>query len=514
MGGASGPWSRASGVLRDPLGSNQYVTGRQARMAFRGPNIHAVGQWITPLLEHQAVFARTLGDDTDIVSKEMFSFTTKGGDAVCLRPEGTAPIMRAAIASGRIQSGGSVRAAYAGPMFRYERPQRGRYRQFSQCGLEWIGEASPESDADMILIAVDLLDECGIGAPPATTMTTTTLGTPSSPVAPTRTILLNSLGDAASREAYRAELGKYLESHRGALSADSQARIARGSLLRVLDSKDSGDRQVLTHAPRLLDSLAPAAARRFRRVEQLLERAGLDSGSGQQLRVDDSLVRGLDYYSHTVFEIIVSNSPSTPESQPPAPAGTNANAHAHAHAKADANAGNPSDSELPLTILAGGRYDGLATLMGASQPVPAFGWAAGIERLAEAAGAAPMPECSPPRKSIIVVPCGTADSSADGEAEPSSDPTVAESLVLATRLRRALRLERVDAEVVAAPAARKLRKVLAAAARSGATLVVMIGDAELTGGFVSVRHLASGSQRQVPREDAVRNIVSGLDAAE
>jgi len=292
----------------------------------------------TPIFEFTEVFARPIGETTDIVSKEMYTFTDRGGDEVTLRPEYTAGIVRAIISNGLTQSL-PLKFFASGPMFRYERPQKGRYRQFHQIDVELIGIGDPQGDVEVIALGADILDALGVLK---------------------RTELeLNTLGDTASRHAYREALVAYYSVHRHALSEDSLRRLDRNPL-RILDSKDEGDKRVNANAPSFAQYLTPEAQGYFDAV-----RAGLDD-LGIAHRVAPRLVRGLDYYCHTAFEFVT------------------------------------TDLGAQGTVLGGGRYDGLMALMGGPD-TPGIGWAAGIERLAMLIDAPP----GPPRP-IAVIPIGDA----------------------------------------------------------------------------------------------------------
>jgi histidyl-tRNA synthetase len=274
------------------------------------------GEVATPIFEFTEVFARTLGDTSDVVTKEMYTFEDRGGDSLTLRPENTAGIVRAFL-SNSLAAQLPQRIFYRGPMFRYERPQKGRLRQFHQVGVELLGGADPIADVEVIGLAHDFLSALGLGD--------------------RITLELNTLGTADSRAAYRARLVDYLQAHRDRLSADSLERLERNPL-RILDSKDEGDRAVIADAPILQDSLDDASRAFFDAV-----RAGLDDLEIPH-RINPRLVRGLDYYCHTTFEFTT-----------------------------DALGAQG-------TVLAGGRYDGLVEQMG-GPPTPGTGWAAGVERL-------------------------------------------------------------------------------------------------------------------------------------
>jgi len=270
-----------------------------------------------PVFEKTTVFSRSLGETTDVVSKEMYSFDDRGGESLTLRPEFTAGLARAYLTNGW-QQYAPVKLATHGPLFRYERPQKGRYRQFHQIDAEIIGAAEPTADVELLVMADQLLKELGISE-----------GV---------TLTLNTLGDGTSREAWRAALIEYYRAHRANLSEDSQERLEKNPL-RILDSKDPRDKAFLPDAPRIDDFLSAEAQDFFARVT-----SGLDA-AGVAWERNASLVRGLDYYRHTAFEFVTDR------------------------------------LGAQGTVLGGGRYDGLMESLGGA-PTPAVGWAAGIERLA------------------------------------------------------------------------------------------------------------------------------------
>ncbi|MEE8622976.1 MAG: histidine--tRNA ligase [Alphaproteobacteria bacterium] len=303
---------------------------------------YGFGEIATPIFEFTEVFKRTLGDTSDIVTKEMYTFLSRSGEQITLRPEGTAGVVRCLISQGLSQRL-PLKLFYQGPMFRHERPQKGRLRQFHQIGAELLGVAAPLGDIEIIALAVHILDALGV-------LEKTTLE-------------INTLGDAESRKAYRDVLVDYLNEHRDRLSEDSRDRLERLPL-RVLDSKDEGDRRIIADAPVMHDYLTGAAADFFAAV-----RAGLD-GLGVAYELNPRLVRGLDYYCHTAFEF------TTPE------------------------------LGAQGAVLAGGRYDGLVAAMG-GPATPGVGWAAGIERLSMLIDAPPGPD-----RPIAVIPVGAAAESA------------------------------------------------------------------------------------------------------
>ena len=292
----------------------------------------------TPIFEFTEVFSRPIGETTDIVTKEMYTFTDRGGEGITLRPEYTAGIVRAVISNGLTQNL-PLKFFAAGPMFRYERPQKGRFRQFHQIDVELIGAPQPQADIEVIALGADILDALGILK---------------------RTVLeLNTLGDTASRQAYREALVAYYSQHRDGLSEDSVARLERNPL-RILDSKDEGDKRINAEAPSFADYLTGEAQGFFDTV-----RGGLDL-IGIPYKVSPRLVRGLDYYCHTAFEFVT------------------------------------TDLGSQGTVLGGGRYDGLMGVMGGPE-TPGVGWAAGIERLALLIDEPPAAA-----RPVVVIPVGEA----------------------------------------------------------------------------------------------------------
>ena len=270
-----------------------------------------------PVIEPTAVFARSLGEATDVVSKEMYTFEDRGGDSITLRPEFTAGIARAYLTNGW-QQHAPMKVTAHGPLFRYERPQKGRYRQFHQIDAEIIGAAEPAADVELLVMADQLLHELGIKEGVA--------------------LELNTLGDAASRDAWREALITYFNDHKDVLSEDSLSRLEKNPL-RILDSKDPDDRGVAHAAPKIDEFLSSEAQDFFGAVT-----AGLDAAGVAWMR-NAKLVRGLDYYRHTAFEFTTDR------------------------------------LGAQGTVLGGGRYDGLIENLGGPH-TPAVGWAAGIERLA------------------------------------------------------------------------------------------------------------------------------------
>ena len=292
----------------------------------------------TPIFEFTEVYKRPLGEASDIVSKEMYTFEDRGGEEVTLRPEFTAGVCRAFISNG-MQQKLPCRLMSYGPAFRYERPQKGRYRQFHQINAELLGQDSPEADIDMIAMAWRLLKDLGLGD---------------------KVVLhLNTLGDKESRADYRAALVAYFEGHKDKLSEDSLRRL-ESNPLRILDSKDEGDKEVVANAPQLSEHLNEVSSTFFATVKKGLEAIGVPYIN------DERLVRGMDYYCHTAFEFVT------------------------------------TELGAQGTVLGGGRYDGLIEQLG-GPAVAGVGWAGGIERLAmlsEAGGE--------PARPVVIMPMGEA----------------------------------------------------------------------------------------------------------
>ena len=291
------------------------------------------GRIDTPIFEDTELFARSVGESTDVVRKEMFTFSDRGGRSVTLRPEGTAPICRAYVECGMHKLAQPVKLWYAGPYFRYEAPQAGRYRQFHQIGAEAIGSDSPLVDAELILLLDELLAAMGVEA---------------------RELRIGSLGSPKARSEYREELRAYLQAHASELSKEVRERIDENPL-RAFDAADPGTRAVMADAPTMLARLDGADAEHFAEVRSLLDAAEVEYG------VEPRLVRGLDYYTRTLFEF------------------------------------HSSALGAQSQLAGGGRYDGLVAELG-GPPTPAAGWAAGVERIILAAAGAP----APPRPDVFV----------------------------------------------------------------------------------------------------------------
>lgn len=376
----------------------------------------------TPIMEETALFVRAVGKQTDIVEKEMFSFEDQGGDHITLRPEATAAIARAYVGHGMWNQPQPVKLFYEGPMFRRERPQAGRHRQFHQAGCEVLGDKHPVIDAELVFIAYTLYKELGLDV----------------------IVRINSIGDSASRENYKAQLVQYYRTKRSALCENCKKRLVRNPM-RLLDCKEEGCVGVRAEAPQIVDYLGEESKNRFVRVLEYLDELDVP------YQLDPHLVRGLDYYSDTVFEI------------------------------APADDGEGSQSALA----GGGRYDGLVELLG-GQPTPACGFAWGIERtilrLKEKAIA--VPDLVEPE--VFVAQLG----------EPARRKTLA--------LFNALRLEGVrTAESFSRDA---LKQQLEIANRLGVRYTLIVGQKEVLDGTVLIRDMDSGIQEIVDFKKAVAEI--------
>jgi len=353
-----------------------------------------------PIVERVDLFARSLGEVSDVVSKEMFAFDDRDGSAVALRPEATASTVRAYLSSGPGAQGGGARYWYAGPMFRRERPQKGRFRQFHQIGVEALGHEGPGVDAEVIVMCVDYLEACGVrGA----------------------TLLLGTLGDAACRPAYRERLRSFARERVDALCATCRERIERNPL-RLLDCKSEQCQETLREAPVLIEHLCGPCSEHFAAVRGLLDACSVD------YEIAPRLVRGLDYYSRTAFEVV-------------------------AEGLGAQNA-----------IGGGGRYDGLVRGLGGPD-VPGFGFALGLDRVAMVATAPPADDTS-----VIAILA-------------LIDATLPAAMAMATRLRRAG--HRVSVE----PPGRSVKAMLRSVDRRGARMAILLGEDELTAGEATVRDL-------------------------
>lgn len=376
----------------------------------------AFGEIRTPIFEETALFARGIGEATDVVGKEMYTFSDRGDRFVTLRPENTAGVVRAYIEHGLAAQGGLQRLWYCGPMFRYERPQGGRQRQFHQLGAEVLGSPDPRADAEVIALAVDLLQDLGL----------------------TQLRLdLNSVGDPSDRHAYREALVSYLTPYKDDLDPDSQDRLSRNPL-RILDSKSEKTQVIVQAAPNLLDYLSSDSRTFFERVQRSLGDLGIE------FRLNPRLVRGLDYYTHTAFEI------------------------------------QSDDLGAQATVCGGGRYDGLVAQLGGPE-TPAVGWAMGLERL----------------MILLQQLCRSPDPTLDFYLVSRGDRAEPAALRLAQELRR--QGFGVELDLSGSAFGKQFKR----ADRSGAAACLVLGDAEAEATTVQVKWLKTGEQESLAQASLI-----------
>ena len=368
----------------------------------------------TPIFEQTALFERGIGEATDVVGKEMYTFRDRGDRSLTLRPENTAGVARAYIQHKLHAQGGVQRLWYTGPMFRYERPQKGRQRQFHQLGVEVLGSRDPRADVEVIAIAIDLLNAVGLK---------------------NLTFYLNSVGNPSDRQQYRDALVTYLTPYKDDLDPDSQDRLTRNPL-RILDSKDEKTQTIAQSAPSILDYLCDDSKRYFDAVQQQLS----DLGIGYDL--NPRLVRGLDYYTHTAFEI------------------------------------QSADLGAQATVCGGGRYDGLISELGGPE-TPAVGWAMGLERL-----------------TLLLQQLATEKPNAvDFYVVSRGEKAEAQSIKIAQTLRQLGFAVELDLSRAA------FGKQFKRADRSGAAACLILGDAEAENKMVQIKWLKTGEQVEWPQVD-------------
>ncbi|HNG47797.1 MAG TPA: histidine--tRNA ligase [Agitococcus sp.] len=380
-----------------------------------------------PIVENTPLFKRAIGEVTDIVEKEMYTFEDKGGDSVTLRPEGTAGCVRACLEHG-LTYNQTQRLWYTGPMFRYERPQKGRYRQFHQFGVETFGMKSADIDAELILMTARLWRELGLSE--------------------VVRLELNTLGESASRQAYKDALVAYLSQHLDSLDEDSKRRLNTNPL-RILDSKDAKTQAVLANAPQLFDYLDEESLQHFASLRAVLDAAGV------AYTVNPRLVRGLDYYNKTVFEWV-----------------TNA-------------------LGAQGTVCAGGRYDGLVTQLG-GQATPAVGFAIGLERLV-----------------LLLDTLQQQNDSSEADIYLVSETnTINQALLLAELLRNSLTKYRIVSHCGGGQFKNQLKR----ADKTGAQAALLLGENEVAEQKVTVKWLQTGEQQQVNQADICIYLAQHLGA--
>ena len=367
----------------------------------------------TPTFERTELFKRGVGEETDIVGKEMYTFEDRGGRSMTLRPEGTAAAMRALIESQLLQETPVQKIYYIAPMFRYERNQAGRYRQHHQFGVEAVGNGAPEQDVEAIDLIFTIFNRLGLKGLQVT---------------------LNSIGDPESRANYRAALVAYLKEHYEKLSPDSKVRLEKNPL-RVLDSKDPGDKEINLHAPSVLDFLNGESRDHFEQVQRLLKELKIP------FKIDHNLVRGLDYYNKTVFEVVA------------------------------------GELGAQNSIMGGGRYDGLLKLLGGPD-LPAFGFGAGIERVLHTLLKQNAPHPEPYKPELFLITLGDA------------------AKVAGFKVIHELRQAGIPAQMDFS--GRKVGKLMQAADQMGARHTAVLGDNELQNQRIELKRLSSGEKVELP----------------
>jgi histidyl-tRNA synthetase len=373
----------------------------------------------TPIFEYTELFARGIGEATDVVGKEMYTFLDKSDRSLTLRPEGTAGVVRAFIEHNLYASGGVQRLWYKGAMFRYERPTAGRQRQFHQIGLELLGSDDPRADTEVIALATEILGKLGLKK---------------------LKLLVNSVGNREDRPKYREALINYLTPYKNELDADSQNRLERNPL-RILDSKDERTQAIVSNAPSILDYLGDRSRQHFDRVQELLSNLGIE------YQINPCLVRGLDYYTHTAFEI------------------------------------QSDDLGAQATVCGGGRYDGLVTELDGPD-TPGIGWAMGIERLILLLEQ--LQQISALAPDFYIVSRG--------------DRAEAQALVLAQKLRAAEM--KVELDLSGSAFGKQFKR----ADRSKAVACLIIGDREAEEGTVKLKWMASQEQQALSQSDLLNRL--------
>jgi len=401
--------------------------------------LYGFREMATPIFEATEVFSRSMGETSDVVSKEMFTFETRGGESVTLRPEFTAGMARAFISNG-MQQNLPLKLFSNGPLFRYERPQKGRQRQFHQVNYEWLGDDSWMADAEIIILAGHLLYNLSGGKG--------------------CTLHINTLGDKESREKYRTALVTYLAPFADKLSEDSKRRLNENPL-RILDSKDKGDREILLNAPVMTDYLSAQAKERFEKICNVLQ--ANKTSFFLEIKIDPALVRGLDYYTDTVFEFVA----------------------------------NTGELGAQNTVLAGGRYDGLIEQMG-GKTTPAVGFAAGVERLLLLMN----DSCNVTKDlKIGIFPLF------ENDVKLAATNFVADMATLLrirlSSIKDELKTKReFSAEVIWQG---KLSKRLERAAKSGFTHALIIGEDEVNKEQFLLKDMASGTQSPINNDELLQN---------
>ena len=422
---------------RDLLPAEHRARDRIAAVAREQARLCGYGFIEPPTFESAELYSRGVGEATDIVEKEMYVFEDRGGDRLALRPEGTASVCRAYLQHGMANLPQPVKLAYIAPMFRYERPQAGRFRQHTQFGVEALGVRDPALDAEVIDLGWRIAEQLGLRD---------------------LVLLINSIGDLDDRRAYVPKLKAHFEPHLDRIAPDDRARFQRAPM-RLLDSKDERTRPYQQGAPIITEHLSPESAAYYDAVKAQLDALGIP------YEERPSLVRGLDYYTHTVFEL-APNAPAGPPETSDGPSGE-----------------SPGGSQT--TLLAGGRYDGLIEQIG-GPPTPGVGFGMGLDRFTLQLREQGLVDDAEPPPDVVIAALGERASAAGGG--------------LAGRLRRA------GLAATLAFGGRSLKAQLRHAGRSGCRWAIIIGDRDLAAGSVALRDMRGGEQRDVALDAVVAEL--------
>jgi len=414
--------------MHDVLPEDQVYFGRVRKVVESVAKYYSFDKIETPILEYTEVFQKAVGDDTDIVGKEMYTFKTKGGDMVSLRPEGTAPVMRSYLEHGMHNLPQPIKLWYMGPFFRYERPQAGRFRQFHQFGFEVLGEANPSIDSQVIQVGYDILKELGFK---------------------NLAIEINSIGDSECRPYFKKTITSYLRSRKSSLCTDCQRRL-KDNPLRIFDCKEEKCQRVKAGAPQMIDHLCEKCHAHFKEVLEFLDEMELP------YTLNPYLVRGLDYYTKTVFEIVETT----------------------------------EDGKALGTLIGGGRYDNLAKMLG-GRDVPGCGSAAGIERIISLMKTREMKT---------------------GKKEEEPKIFLAQLGSLAKRKSMKLFEEFRDAKIPVAESFSKdsLKAQLRTANKLNIRWVLIFGQKEALEDFITLRDMDTGTQKEIKLDKVVDEMKSKI----
>lgn len=439
--------------FQSPRGTHDILPAEQALWEKVRQSIRAISTYYgferidTPHFEDTDLFTIGVGDATDIVAKQMYSFKTRGGDALTLRPEGTAPVARAYVEHGMAAWPQPVKLYYLGSFFRHESPQRGRYREFTQWGLELVGDQDAVADAQVVNVFSVFLQEWGLGQ---------------------AMVEINSVGCPICRPAYRAQLAQYYRAKVRGLCRDCKERF-RDNPMRLLDCTQEKCAQVKKSAPQILDRLCEACRNHFKALLEFLEESGVPYA------LNPHLVRGLDYYTRTVFETFLTAPAKTAKAEVASPAA--------APVGGEGTAVEPGARRL--AVVSGGRYDGLVELVG-GRPTPAVGGAMGLERLIQLIRERTNKIAEPPKPKVFLVQLG--------------------ELAKKKSFRVMEELRRSGLSMAESLGRDSIRSQLKIADRLGAEFALILGQKEALDGTVIIREMLSGIQETVPQSKLVETL--------